>query len=144
MIRILCAVSALALGATAVLAQSSAIKERQDIMENISKDGKVLKAMSKGEAPFDASKSSALLGSWDARIKKYVTLFPDDSKTGGKTRAKAEIWQNKADFEAKASDFLKALADTKAATSAEAFKTAYDALDKGCDNCHEKYRAPKT
>jgi cytochrome c556 len=145
MIRILGALSIVVLGATAVLAQNLAIiKERQAIMKKVSDDNKVLGAMAKGEAPFDAAKVSATLTAWDAAGKKYVTLFPDDAKTGEKTRAKAEIWQNKADFEAKMVDFLKVAATTKAATTAEAFKAAYADLGKACDNCHEKYRAPRT
>jgi cytochrome c556 len=146
MIRILGAISVLALGATVVLAQNLApIKERQDTMKKISDDNKVLGAMTKGEAPFDAAKASALLGGWDARVKKVLTLYPDDSKTGEKTRAKPEIWQNKADFDAKMADFAKAAAAAKAATgSADAFKAAYADLGKACDSCHEKYRAPRT
>ena len=144
MIRILGALSIVALGATMVLAQNLApIKERQEIMKKINDETKLLTAMAKGEAPFDAAKMSATLTPWDAAGKKYVTLFPDDSKTGEKTRAKAEIWQNKADFEAKMTDFLKVVGTVKVATTADAFKAGYANLGKACDNCHEKYRAPR-
>jgi cytochrome c556 len=145
MIRILCALAAVAVGTTMVLAQNTApIVERQNIMKRVSDDAKVLAAMAKGEAQFDAARANAILAGWEAGGKKYVTLFPDDSKTGEKTRAKAEIWQNKADFEAKYTDFLKAVTAVKAATgSADAFKAAYPAIGKSCDGCHEKYRAPR-
>jgi cytochrome c556 len=146
MIRILCAVAAVAMGATMVMAQNLApIKERQAIMKKTNDDAKALSAMAKGEAPFDAAKARTLVSDIEERQKKTPTLFPDDSKTGEKTRAKAEIWQNKADFEAKFTDFIKSLAATKAAaTSADSFKAAYADVIKSCDNCHEKYRAPRT
>jgi cytochrome c556 len=144
MIRILCALSAVVLGATAVLAQSSAIKERKEIMEKVSNDNKVMTAMVKGEAPFDGAKAGALLAPLEGMMKKYLTLFPDDSKTGDKTRAKPEIWQKKADFETKGMEFIKAVNDAKAATgSLDAFKVAFANVSKACDNCHEPYRGPR-
>lgn len=144
MIRILCAVAALAVGATMVMAQNTApITERQNVMKTISDDARTLGAMAKGDTPFDAAKAGAILAGWEAGGKKFASLFPDDSKTGGKTRAKADIWQNKADFEAKNADFIKAATAAKAATSAEAFKASFSAIGKTCDGCHEKYRGPR-
>ena len=144
MIRILCAVAALAAGTTLVVAQNLApIKERQEIMKKISDEAKVLGAMAKGETPFDAGKANAVLTGWETSGKKYITLFPDGSKTGEKTRAKAEIWQNKADFDGKMADFLKATTAAKAATSADAFKASFGNIGKACDGCHEKYRGPR-
>ena len=145
MIRILCALAAVAVGTTMVLAQNTApIVERQKIMKKVGDDAKVLGAMAKGEEAFDAAKVNAILTGWETGGKQYLTLFPADSKTGEKTRAKAEIWHNKADFEAKAADFVKAATAVKAATgSADAFKAAYPAIGKSCDGCHEKYRGPR-
>ena len=145
MIRIMGALSAVALGATVVMAQNLApIKERQEAMKKINEDTKVLSAMAKGEAPYDASKATAILTGWEGALKKVATLFPDNSKTGEKTRAKAEIWQNKADFEAKLGEFAKVATETKAKTgSADSFKAAFPAVTKACDNCHEKYRGPR-
>jgi cytochrome c556 len=145
MIRILGALAAVALGATAVMAQNLApIKERQETMKKTNDDTKVLTAMSKGEAPFDAAKAQALLAGIEERTKKVVALFPDDSKTGEKTRAKAEVWQNKADFDARLAEFIKITAAAKiAATSPDGFKTDFSNVIKSCDDCHEKYRAPR-
>src|SRR4051812_12548050 len=107
MIRLVAALSALALGATTVVAQNLApIKERQQIMKKTNDETKVLSAMAKGEAPFDAAKAQALLSGIEERTKKAATLFPDNSKTGEKTRAKAEIWQKKADFDAKLTELV--------------------------------------
>lgn len=144
MIRTLSVVAAIMLGATAVVAQQNPILIRQDAMKKIGDDTKTLSGMAKGETPYDAAKVNAILSGWEEATKKLPTLFPDDSKTGEKTRAKADIWQNKADFEAKIADFAKAIADTKAqAGSADSFKAAFPNLTKSCDNCHEKYRGPR-
>lgn len=145
MIPILGVLSAVVLSATAVMAQNLApIKERQELMKKTNDEAKVVSAMVKGDAPFDAAKASALLGAWEDRAKKVVALFPDDSKTGEKTRAKAEVWQNKADFDAKLAEYAKVTADAKAATgTADAFKPAYAKVIKSCDDCHEKYRASR-
>lgn len=145
MIRVLGAVSAVVFGATMVMAQNLApIKERQELMKKTNDEAKTVSAMVKGEAPFDAAKAGALLGTWEERAKKVVALFPDDSKTGEKTRAKGEIWQNKADFDARLAEYAKVAAEAKAAAgSADAFKPAYAKVIKSCDDCHEKYRAPR-
>lgn len=145
MIRIVSVLSAVVLGATAVMAQNLApIKERQEIMKKISDDNKILTGMAKGEAAYDGAKVTSIITGWEGALKKVPDLFPDDSKTGEKTRAKAEIWQDKADFKAKLDEFSKAIADTKSKTaSADGFKASMTALNKSCDNCHEKYRAPR-
>ena len=144
MIRILGALAAVAVGTTMVMAQNTApIKDRQAIMKKVSDGAKTLGAMVKGETTYDAAKATAILTGWEEGGKKFVTLFPEDSKTGEKTRAKPEIWQNKADFEAKAGDFLKAVAAAKGAPTIDAFKGAYSAVGKACEGCHEKYRGPR-
>ena len=142
MIRILGAIAAVALGATAVMAQNLApIKERQEIMKKTNDDTKVLTAMAKGEAPFDAAKAQALLSGIEERTKKAATLFPDDSKTGEKTRASAKVWENRADFDAKLADMIKVADNARAkATSEASFKEIHPGVVKACDNCHADYR----
>ena len=142
MIRIVLTISAVALGATAVLAQNLApIKERQEIMKKSNDELKMLTAMSKGEAPFDARKATATYGGMEGAYKKVQTLFPDDSKTGEKTRAAPKVWENKADFDSKMAAFIKVAGDAKAKATTEAgLKEIHPAVIKACDNCHEQYR----
>jgi cytochrome c556 len=129
-----------------VMAQNlPVIKQRQEIMKKTNDETKVLNAMAKGEAPFDAAKAQALFSGIEERSKIAAGLFPDDTKEGEKTRAKAEIWQNKADFDAKMNEFLKSVAAAKtASTSADSFKAATKHMVETCDNCHEKYRARRS
>ncbi len=65
------------------------IQARQETMKKINEDTKVLSAMAKGEAPYDASKATAAHSSdgKTALTKGSQALFPDNSKTGEKTRA---------------------------------------------------------
>ncbi len=142
MIRILSAFAAVALGATAVMAQNLApIKERQEIMKKSDDDLKLLTKMTKGEAPYDAAKVTAAYAGMADHYPKVKTLFPDDSKTGEKTRASAKVWENRADFDAKLADLIKVAGDAKAKATTEAsFKEIHPAVVKACDNCHADYR----
>lgn len=142
MIRILGALAVVALGATVVMAQQNPkIVERQAIMKKSDDDLKLMTKMTKGEAPYDAAKVSAAYASMETEYKKAANLFPDDSKTGEKVRASPKIWENRADFDAKMTAFIKVAGDAKAkATSQAAFNEVHPAVIKACDNCHQDYR----
>ena len=142
MIRILSAVAAVAVGATAVMAQNLApIKERQDIMKKSDDDLKLMTKMTRGEAPYDAAKVTAAYAAMADNYPKVKDLFPDDSKTGEKTRAAAKIWENRADFDAKLVALVKVVGEAKAkATNEAGFKEIHPAVVKACDNCHADYR----
>ena len=143
MIRVSCAVTvaAVALSATVVLAQQNPIIARQEIMKKSNDDLKTLSAMAKGEAPFDAAKTSAMYAEMEDSYKKVQGLFPDNSKTGEKTRASPKIWENRADFDTKMAAFIKVAGEAKAKAANEtAFKEIHPAVVKACDNCHADYR----
>ena len=142
MIRILSAVAAVAVGATAVMAQNLApIKERQEIMKKSDDDLKLMTKMTRGEAPYDAAKVTAAYAAMADNYPKVKGLFPDDSKTGEKTRAAAKIWENRADFDAKLVALVKVVGEAKAkATNEAGFKEIHPAVVKACDNCHADYR----
>jgi cytochrome c556 len=143
MIRVFCAVTlaAVALSATIVLAQQNPILARQEIMKKSDDDLKALSRVMRGEAPFDAAKATAAYASMEDSYKKVQGLFPDNSKTGDKTRASPKIWEDRADFDAKMAAFIKVAGEAKTkATNEKAFKVAHQAVIKGCDNCHADYR----
>src|SRR5262252_432757 len=91
MIRTMLAVTAVAIGVTAVAAQSDPIAARKALMKANGDHSKIVGAMAREKAP---------------------ALFPDNSKTGGDTAALPKIWEDKADFNAKLAKFA---ADSKAA-----------------------------
>jgi cytochrome c556 len=138
------AITALALSATVTMAQENPIEVRQNLMKRNNDNAKTVSAMAKGEAPFDAAKVNAAYTDWSDTAKKLPDLFPDNSKTGNKTRAKPEIWTKAADFKMRIADFAKVVADTKTeASTAAGVKTAFPKVIKACDNCHEAFRAPR-
>lgn len=129
----------------AVIAQTDPIAARKALMKENGKQARTLVQMMRGQAPFDAAKVDAAFAQWSDTAQKLPTLFPDNSKTGGETRATAKIWQTKSDFDAKAAAFGKATADNrdKAKASVDDLKTAVAAVGKTCDACHEDYRQPQ-
>jgi cytochrome c556 len=136
--------AAVLLGATAVLAQENIIETRQNLMKRNNDNAKAVSAIAKGEATFDAAKVEKASVDWNDTAKKLPDLFPDNSKTGNKTRAKPEIWSKRQDFVVKINDFAKAAADFKTtAKDAASVKVAFDNVIKACDNCHEGFRAAR-
>jgi cytochrome c556 len=144
MIRTVLAVSAIAIGITAVAAQSDPIAARKELMKGIGAQTKTGGGMAKGEVAYDQAKAQAIFSSYVDAAEKAPNLFPDNSKTGGDTAALPAVWENKADFNAK---FAKFGAEAKAAASAvkdvDSFKAAFPGLTKNCGGCHETYRAKK-
>jgi cytochrome c556 len=71
-------------------------------------------------------------------------MFPEDSKTGGKSKALAAIWQNKDDV---VSRFKKLVAAAKAAKDNVAdefdFMETWPKVVGNCGACHKKYRVEK-
>jgi cytochrome c556 len=130
------------LAASAVIAQSDPIAARKALMKGNEEGAKVVIAMMRGRVPFDGAKVDPVFAQWAETAQKLPGLFPPGSETGGRTHASPKIWQDKADFDAKAVDFGKAVADNraKAIASLDELKAAVSAVGKACDNCHEDYR----
>ena len=134
-----------ALGAGAVLAQSDPIAARMALMKGNNDNANAVVQMMKGQAPFDAAKVDAAFAQWADTAQKLPGLFPDNSKTGQKTRAASKIWVTKADFDTKAAEFGKVVAENrdKAKGSLDGLRTAIPLVGNACDNCHKEYRLAK-
>ena len=146
MIRAFFAVTVIALGVGVALAQQDPIAARRALMKANGDEAKAGAAMAKGEAPFDLAKARKMFSTFEDAAAKAPSLFPDNSKTGGDTAAKAEIWENIDDFKAR---LVKLGTDSKAAlesvTDLETFKAAFGNIGKNdCAGCHEKYRVKKS
>ncbi len=143
MIRLLSVVAAVAVGATAVYAQSAAIGQRKEILKSWGGAMKDPGGMMKGETPFDLAKVQASLKTISDGAPKLATLFPDDSKTGGETQALPIIWEKKAEFEG---IYKKIEADAKAASVAikdeASFKAEWPKIGANCGTCHKTFRQP--
>jgi cytochrome c556 len=125
------------------LAQDNPIKERQALMEKNGEATKLVSAMLKGETPYDAAAAAEAMTGIGGSVDKFVTLFPEGSAAG--SDAKPEIWEDKADFDAKAEAVKQAT--VKAAEAApggmDSFQAAFADVGQGCKGCHEKYRVDK-
>jgi cytochrome c556 len=131
-----------AFGASAVLAQSDPIKVRQGLMKENNDHAKVVVQMVKGQRPFDSKEVETAFAQWAETAQKLPALFPENSKSGEKTRASPTIWLDKKDFDEKAAGLAKAVADNraKAVASLDGLKAVIGVVGKACDNCHEQYR----
>jgi cytochrome c556 len=145
LLRIITAVLGVCLTAGAVMSQSDPIAARKALMKENNNHARAMVQMMREQKPFDAAAVETAFTQWADTAKKLPGLFPDDSKSGGETRATPKIWENKKDFDAKAADFGKAVADSRdsAKASLDSLKVAIPVIGKTCDNCHEDYRVPK-
>ena len=125
----------------AAFSATDTIDQRIKIMKANGAATKETAAMLKGQAPFDLAKVQATLTTYQEDPAKFVTLFPDDTKTGGDTSASPKIWSDAAGFKAANDKFL---TDAKAAASEikdeASFKATFPAVIKNCGDCHEVYR----
>ena len=115
------------------------VRERMIAMETM---GERLLAMSKRlRANKEMQQVVADAAAIEALAAKITALFPQGS-TQAPTAAKPAVWQQWADFEAKANK-LKAEAEKLAhmpTTDAAALRTQFRAVAFSCDGCHQTYR----
>jgi cytochrome c556 len=142
MLRYVAIAAALAVGATAVLAQNAAsISARKDAMKAIAAAAKDPGGMAKGEIPFDLAKVQASLKVYQEQGAKAKGLFGDDTKAGD-TKATAAVWEKKADFDGKFDAFIAAAKAAETAIKDEAsFKAEWGKVMGNCGGCHKEYRA---
>ena len=131
--------------ASAAIAGSDPILERQELMEDTRDAAKVIGGMLKEEQPFDAEAAMAALETWKKTATTAGDLFPEGSDTGHDTEAKATIWTDRAGFDAKMNDFATQVdaAITANPDSLEALGAAANPVFKACKACHEGYRVEK-
>ena len=77
--------------------------------------------------------------------KALPGMFPPGTGPGvANTRARAEIWSNRADFERKAADYAAAaarMADAAEAGNLAEGRVQWDATWRSCGACHDLYRS---
>ena len=139
--RIVLAVAVVALGVTAVVAQSDPIATRKALMKENGNQSRIAREMIEGKQPFSLPAAKKVLATFAETHDKAKTLWPDTSKTGGETAALPAIWETKADFDAKLAKFS---AEAKAAeakvTDLDSFKAQMGEVGKNCGGCHNTYR----
>ncbi len=145
-LRLACGLALAGMLATTLFAQEMrpdrAIKYRQGLMYAINVNVGVLSRMAKGEIPY--SKDTAVR---HAKFAAELSRMPWDgfvpvSHEGPRTKAKADIWKDKAEFdklaEAMQSEMPKLVAAAESGNLAQ-LKAALGPLGKSCDACHDKF-----
>jgi cytochrome c556 len=142
----LLAASGLALAQSAVqpTPAEKAIQYRQAVFKVIAGNFGPLAQKAQGKAELsdvDTRRFAARL----AAIAEFPRdAFPEISRTG-ETKAKPEIWSERAEFDQLAADLAlktRALADVTAKPTIDAveFKAAAGAVGNACKSCHDKFR----
>lgn len=123
-----------------------AIEARKAVFILIGANFKPLGDVLKGATPYDAAEAQKRVARVAFLAELLSDVFPDVSNTGEpETKAKADVWANRADFEKKLKEFqadANALIQVnfKERGATEAFKTALAAVGQDCKACHDSYR----
>jgi len=145
-------VSAVLLAAVAAAAQAQgqpskaeqALKYRKAVYQAIAWNFGPMSAMAQGKIPYEAKE-------FEMRAQRVAALTPmlsesysPDTQSVTGSKAKAELWSNRADFDAK----MKSLVDRSATLASvskggdfEKSKAAFLDTANTCKSCHDKYKA---
>lgn len=147
MIRTVLATAAIAIGITAVAAQSEPIiKQRNALMNVMWKDGLAGPyRMTKGREPFDQKKVEAGLAKMAEIADQLPPLWPPNSKPPAKPNTKysssLKIWDNRPDFDAKLAKLTQSIKESRGkAKDLDSVKTIVNNINQACESCHESYQ----
>jgi cytochrome c556 len=103
-------------------------------------------AMVEGKRPFnkdEALRNAELLAQLATVPRGF---FGEGTDKAGETRAKPEVWTNRADFDAKMDKMITEtgkLHQVAKSGDAAAIKKAVADVDKACSSCHDDYRVKR-
>lgn len=120
-----------------------AIKYRQSVMALQGAHFGRLGAMANGRVPFDAAAAQANADLVLTLSKLPFAAFGEGTDKAAPTRAKPEIWTNRADFDAKAKTYQDEVVKLQAAVKTgnlEQIKAAFGTVGDTCKGCHDKYQ----
>lgn len=123
-----------------------AIDERKAIFTLIGSNFRPIGEQLQGRGSLDASVARKRAERLAFLSSLTVDAFSDISNVGEPgTRAKAEIWSKRADFDKAVADFVKhtqelAQAAATQAPASNAFKSAAGAVAQDCKSCHDTFR----
>ena len=121
-----------------------ALKYRKAVYQAIAWNFGPMSAMAQGKIPYEAKE-------FEMRAQRVAALTPmlsesysPDTQSVTGSKAKAELWSNRADFDAK----MKSLVDRSATLASvskggdfEKSKAAFLDTANSCKSCHDKYKA---
>ena len=124
---------------------SDPITVRQHIMKMVGGNMKMLGAMAKGEAPYDARVAEAAFRGIRAGAIGFAAQFPPGSEKGHDTTARDTIWSDRVGFEEKVVGLIRASGKAMRAKPAtlDEFRPLLGEVGGACKACHEGYRVKK-
>ena len=136
------AVAATAYAQQRVLKPETQVKLRKSAYALMNYNFATLEAMAEGKRPYDKDEA-AKSADWVANLSEVPRqFFGAGTENVGETRAKPEIWQKRADFDAKMDKMVTAAKTLPQAarTDAAALKRAVEEVGNACGDCHDNYR----
>ncbi|MFC3095987.1 cytochrome c [Alteromonas sediminis] len=131
--------------ATSEKQAGNVITFRQSLFQLIRSNMGPLGAMARGQMPFDEAvmaKNAERLTQLAAMVPDYMAV--DTTKFNDGSDAKADIWQNRDDFNKKAQalyDASAGLLATVEAKDTDSYRKAIGAVGASCKACHDDYKA---
>lgn len=120
-----------------------AIKYRQSALFVMQQNFARLAGMAQGRIPFDAKQAADSAATAEFASKLPWVAFGDGTDKGGNTKAKAEIWKDKARFQDYAEKMQAELIKVNAAAKTgnlDAIKAAIGPAGGTCKTCHDAFR----
>ena len=145
MLRTVLAVAAIAIGVTAVAAQSDPIAARKGLMKNMGAATKTGGQMAKGEVPYDQAKAQEIFATYIDVAARCPTCSRRIPRPAARPRRRRRSGTTMAGFKA---GFAKISTEAKAAQAVgqgpRQLQGAFGGLTKNCGGCHETYRVKKS
>ena len=138
----LLATATLALAQERALKPETQVKLRKSAYALMNYNFSTLDAMAEGKRPYDKD-AAGKAADWVANLSDVPGhFFGEGTDKVGETRAKPEIWQKRADFDAKMDKMVAEAKKLPQAARADAasLKKAVDATGDACGACHDDYR----
>ncbi len=117
------------------------VKARQELMDTLGMNAKILGEMAGGKTPYDAAAAEAAKAAVIAASADIGAKFETQAEDP-KSVAKADIWTNWDDFLKKAGA-LNAAATAMDVSSVETIGAGMAAVGGSCGDCHKTYQIPK-
>ena len=121
-----------------------ALKYRKSVYQAIAWNFGPMSQMAQGKIPYDGREFEMRAGRVAALTPMLSESYMDESRTVTGSKAKPDLWTNRADFDAKMKDLVDrsaTLATVAKTGDAAASKQAFLDTAGACKACHDKYKA---
>jgi cytochrome c556 len=121
-----------------------ALKYRKAVYQAMAWNVGPMGAMAQDKVPYDADEFAMRAGRVAALTPMLSESYSPESRTVSDSKAKPELWSNRADFDAKMQDLVDrsaTLAEVAKGGDAAKSKAAFFDMANACKACHDKYKA---